>query len=521
MPAAPSPRFFELDELRRTFRDALQQGPTRTPGGFAGRVGVVLSGGGARGAYEAGVLLAFQDARVPTDIISATSIGSVNAASYAAHSKDRVGNAEPLVASWLDLTPRTLGIEWTRYGWMIAGLIAVSAGIGNLAYYLLTLAGFRIHLHHPAAAWSSLALAGFAVLAFHPQLPYVWFVIGSLMRRVPLRVDRRRLGTSIAANLLVGLFLVAGTEALHLHTAFATLVRRHPLALVAVLLVLLGLRRLQRSQGARLGRLWERVIRLALHSGLFKNFERSRYLRARIPEDGLLASPIRLLFTATDLAAGRVRYFSNAPPEQLGADRDVDMAFIARSVAKPDDPLGAIIASSALPITYEPMDVDGRMLADGAVMGSQPVRPAIRLGADVLFLVLLEPEENAPDAAGTFVDVGARVLSILMHQNLSADLRELRAINGLCVEAARGLGIAPEAVEIQLGERRMRYVRPFVIRPDHSLGLSIHDFGGPGTREAILSGYQDASRAITAFLQYAAAARFDRPRRVLRLTPTA
>ena len=521
MPAAPSPRFFELDELRRTFRDGLQEGPARTPGGFSGRVGVVLSGGGARGAYEAGVLLAFQDARVPTDIITATSVGSINAASYAAHSRERVGDAEPLIASWLELTPGTLGIEWTRYGWMVAGLIAMSAGVGNLAYYLLTLTGFRIHLHHPAAAWSSLALAGLSLLLFHPQLPYVWFVLGARLRRQTMRVVRGRLAVSIGANLLVALFLVAGTEALHLHTAFRDLLRRHPLAIVGILLVLLVLRRLQRQYGKRLGQAWERVIRLALGSGLFTNFERGRYLRARIPLEGLLASPIRLLFTATDLVAGSVRYFSNTPPERLGADRGVDAAFVARRVSMPDDPLRAIIASSALPITYEPIAVGGRMLADGAVMGSQPIRPAIRLGADVLFLVLLEPARNPPGVAGTFVDVGARVLSIMMHQHLSADLQELRVVNELCEDAARGLGVPPEAVEIVLGERHFRYVRPFVIRPDHSLGLSIHDFGGPGTREAILSGYQDAAGAITAFLQYAAAARFDQRRHVLRLTPSA
>jgi predicted acylesterase/phospholipase RssA len=50
------------------------------------RIGVVLSGGGARGAYEAGVLLAFGHAKLPTHVVSAASIGSINAASYVAHS---------------------------------------------------------------------------------------------------------------------------------------------------------------------------------------------------------------------------------------------------------------------------------------------------------------------------------------------------------------------------------------------------------------------------------------------------
>src|SRR5574341_1121261 len=71
---------------------------------FPGRVGLVLSGGGARGAYEAGALLAFQDAGVPTHIVATTSIGSVNGATFAAHSSTVVGNADRLTEDWLTVT---------------------------------------------------------------------------------------------------------------------------------------------------------------------------------------------------------------------------------------------------------------------------------------------------------------------------------------------------------------------------------------------------------------------------------
>jgi len=89
----------ELDALREQFRQEIGSGAT--PPRFTSRTGVVLSGGGARGSYEAGVLMAFHDAQVPTHIITATSVGSINAASYAAHSEGFVGNAEVLVRSWM------------------------------------------------------------------------------------------------------------------------------------------------------------------------------------------------------------------------------------------------------------------------------------------------------------------------------------------------------------------------------------------------------------------------------------
>src|SRR5579864_8881355 len=116
-----------LEQTRAEFRGRLQR-RTQASGWplahFPGRIAVVLSGGGARGAYEAGALLAFQDAAVPTHILAATSVGSVNAASYAAHSSTFVGNAESLVESWSQVTPPAMGIDWSRYILMLAGFVA-------------------------------------------------------------------------------------------------------------------------------------------------------------------------------------------------------------------------------------------------------------------------------------------------------------------------------------------------------------------------------------------------------------
>ena len=77
------PDMTELNGLRDAFRQKVAALPSHPR--FQSRIGVVLSGGGARGAYEAGVLMAFQDAEVPTHIVAATSIGSINAAGFAAH----------------------------------------------------------------------------------------------------------------------------------------------------------------------------------------------------------------------------------------------------------------------------------------------------------------------------------------------------------------------------------------------------------------------------------------------------
>src|SRR4051794_10994147 len=65
----------ELAEARVVFKKEVAASPCPA---ILSRIAVVLSGGGAHGAYEAGALLAFQDAEVPTHILAATSVGAIN-----------------------------------------------------------------------------------------------------------------------------------------------------------------------------------------------------------------------------------------------------------------------------------------------------------------------------------------------------------------------------------------------------------------------------------------------------------
>src|SRR5262249_43122696 len=173
---------------------------------YDGRVAVVLSGGGARGAYEAGVLHAFQDAGLPTHILSATSVGSINAASYAAHSTTLVGSAQSLVDSWSQVTPPAMGIDWSRYVYMLAGLVAASAGAGNFLWLWLKSKGIYLHSNSPEhvmLAWLALMFAGLAVLIFFDKLSYIGYVIRNLFRRRRWAPDRRRAAESVFANVLV------------------------------------------------------------------------------------------------------------------------------------------------------------------------------------------------------------------------------------------------------------------------------------------------------------------------------
>jgi len=502
--------------LREQFRRDLA---ARTPPKFTSRVGVVLSGGGARGAYEAGVLMAFHDAGIPTHIITATSVGSINAASYAAHSQGFVGDAEVLVRSWMELTPLTLGIDWSRYIFVLAGLIAASAGIGNFFWEWMKERGIYLHAHHPEITWLALAAAGIAILFFADKLTYAGYVLLNLLRGRPWEPDSRKAWVSLGANLLVWGFILLFLTFTHIHLPFRSFnyfeFTAGPLVLLLPLLAWLLWRLLRKP----LNQLSHRFLRLPLRTGLFANFDRIKFLRARLPESGLRNSAIHVIMTATDLNAGSARFFSNATPEELLRDPDVQREFVLEDVECPKDLVQAAVASSAYTFAYEAVPMEGRLWTDGGVVTNQPIRPALRLGADVLFLVMLEPlaHQDASGEIKTFLDVGIHAVDILISKNLKSDLAMLNNLNQLCSVYANELGVRPEQLELEIGSQRYCYVKPFTIAPEGPLPATALDFDGEIVGPVIVQGYCDAETVLKDFLNYESTRPRRESRRAIRL----
>lgn len=482
------------------------------------RVAVVLSGGGARGAYEAGVLLAIQDGGIPTHILTATSIGSINAAFYAASSTTLVGNAESLVQSWLELTPPTIGIEWTRYIFMLAGFVAGVMGFGNLIRGWLHERGVTlVHLHDPTLTWLFLGLAGVSVLFLHDRLTYLWHVAQHLLRWHPWKPEKRKVVLSLFANAMVfGLIFIVFRPA-HFHTRFSEVVHRHPImtavAFTAMIIALIY-RRSLRSWASLLS---HKFLRMPFRTGLFPNLERTRFLRERIDIERLRASPMRVVIAATDVDEGTERFFSNASQSALAADSGVNSAFVASEIEPAEDLMKTVIASSALPIFYEAVTLGGKLYTDGSIVVSQPIRPAICLGADVMFIVMTRPRKHKTEKIKTFLDLGLRALDIVMAQNLRKDLKILNNMNRLCEKYAAESGVRPEQVDVAIGTRIYRYLQVFTVCPDQPLGASLLDFDGKTAGQAILEGYRDGCKAVLDFLAYSAPATAKGPRHLIAL----
>ncbi len=508
----------ELQRDRVEFRDRMARaGASQVWKNFAGRIGVVLPGGGGRGSYEAGALLAFQDAAVPTHLLTGTSIGAINAASYAAQSKTLVGDAETLVKDWFNLTPAAVGIEWDRYLWMIGGLLAASAGAGNLATTILASNGYSIELPSPRMTWALLGLLGAAVLFLYDQLPYLGYILRNFFRGRSWKPDPWKTVWTLAANVIVWGCLFLLLKTLHARYWAVHLFSSYTPAVFAVAVVIALLVAFRHQGNSRVSWLMHQLLRLPFRRGLFANFERTRLLRRTISPERLRMSPIRILFPATDIETGPVSYFSNAAPGDLANDPGADRLFVQKEVANVADLILALVASSALPLAFEPIAFREHLYTDGGLVSNQPIRPAIRLGADVLFLVMMDPLSGPRGKVRTFLDMGLRALNILMVQNFLTDRRILQSVNAICERCAAQKGLRPEEVEVDLGTRKYRYVKFFTINPSVPLEGTILDFGGVTTGKSILRGYRDACMQIEAFLEYAPDSGFGKPRQVFEL----
>jgi len=493
-----------LEDERKQFRASLPENPGTLWKDFLGRIAVVLSGGGARGAYEAGVLLALQDARLPTHILTSTSIGAINAASYAGHGRGYLGNAEPLVEGWLQLTPAMVGIDWSRYIIVLAGLIAATAGFGNAAGVLLHRLGVFFRQDDPLLTWLFLGVAGTTVLFSYTEFSYLFYVLLQTLRGQRWKPNKKKVTWSVVANLVVLGFvfwLLISTHVEFKEASVFWLTPRNDLSLGVALLVGVLLWSMLRN---RVSRLSQRILRSPFDSGLFQNYERSRFLRDRIHQRRLRRSPIRVVMTAAELYTGREKYFVNKKVEELQNDPGADAEFIRSHFEHTHDMMKAVIASSAFPMAYEPVKMHGGLWSDGGLVAKQPIIPAIRLGADVVFLIAVEAEKEVVPKIRTFLDVGMRAFDILMSRNVRSDLRVLESVNRICETYAAKVGRRPEQLVLEIGDHSYRYLKAFTIRPATPLAATLLDFDGKIVRPAIEQGYRDGAAAVRSFIDYIA-----------------
>ena len=127
-----------------------------------------------------------------------------------------------------------------------------------------------------------------------------------------------------------------------------------------------------------------------------------------------------------------------------------------------------LMASSALPTLFPSVRLDQHFFGDGALRQSRPLSPAIRLGAERLFIIGVSESgddfesDPHPEIAPTIPQVLGQMLNAVFLDSIQTDLESLQRINAL---------VAPlNPKQLQAAElSNMRVIDTLVISPTRSL----------------------------------------------------
>jgi NTE family protein len=132
--------------------------------------------------------------------------------------------------------------------------------------------------------------------------------------------------------------------------------------------------------------------------------------------------------TATDYQRGLAVTFFEGHPELAPWSRITRIGVRAKLTA------AHVLASSAIPLFFPAVEVDGHWYADGSIRLSTPLSPAIRLGAERIIAIAVrqadlgEPKPETGTYPTTAATIGV-LLNALFLEALESDLERTRRIN--------------------------------------------------------------------------------------------
>jgi predicted acylesterase/phospholipase RssA len=414
------------------------------------RVAVVLSGGGAFGAYEVGVLRVLEKLGLRPSIVAGVSVGAINAVVWLAHGFRTV----PLERAWLRLRGSTIGIRW-----FTIALRALSLFIVMLAALELVLAiagapelGVRSRFRRLEDMW------GFEVYSILAEC-LTWILLGAvgvLLGHVAGRVEDTlaHFGTPRDPGrprrwLQRGLIVGAGVYVVAAIVGPPWPWRVHALLLIAGLLIWLG----NRAGGTRA---WMRRLFLDLMPetrgrGLWRALARRRLLQRLVAAGDpsrLLLPETHLIVSACAIDNGRMSYFVNWPdPSATFRERARDALGEVVEVLRAEDVIEAAVASSSVPVLFAPLRYRGHDYLDAGVFSNQPIRVVVADGADAVLTVLVSPSggPRPQDADANVLDLVARLQELANWRDLQTELRLLPSEWSRDGDPARLCVIEPEA----------------------------------------------------------------------------
>lgn len=237
------------------------------------------------------------------------------------------------------------------------------------------------------------------------------------------------------------------------------------------------------------GPIEDRLLRLLNFSNLVSTHPFPALIRQVVDFRELRRSDVRFQAISTNWGTGEVVEFGN---EQLDETRG---------------PL-IIMASSAIPGIFPPVDIPPHIFVDGGLLMNTPLTPAIRAGATDIHVIYLDPDIRRIPVAEheTTLDTMQRTLAILFASTFNRAIEDTRRINH-AIDVYRGqrreeafaggsrdFGHIQEVAEDLEEGRKLRKVAIHRYHPSDLLGgpLGMLDFSAGQTAALIERGFRDA-----------------------------
>ncbi len=176
---------------------------------------------------------------------------------------------------------------------------------------------------------------------------------------------------------------------------------------------------------------------------------------------------------ATQIATGKTIAFIDSSHIISAWKADPFMDFV-HAAMRPE----YVIASAAIPVLFPPVNIDGRWYCDGGVRLNTPLSPAIRLGADKIFTVVIRYytpilEEREKIFPNIMYIIG-KIFNALFLDRIAYELSRLEVINELLrsIREAGSIKLLEEVSEKMREVRgyEMKIVDTLVIRPHVDIG---------------------------------------------------
>jgi NTE family protein len=185
-------------------------------------------------------------------------------------------------------------------------------------------------------------------------------------------------------------------------------------------------------------------------AAVYANSGLRKVLESGIPIDRIEDSVIPLEVVATSLVDGSERWLSSGPI------------------------VDAVLASSAIPGVFPPVEIDGEPLIDGGVVNNVPISRALAAGATTIYVLLCGPIRHTPRIGKRPIESVISAFFTSVHSRFSRELTELPkgvdffVFSGLDrpIENFRDFGAS--SVMVEEGRQEVRAVLDGLVPPSQS-----------------------------------------------------